>query len=371
MKRVLVVTGSLYNPIGGPYHSVKATALGFQKKGFEVKVLGTRDHKTQMRNVKTYLGALDNTEVIALRKLGPYNFHFSLDWRTYFYSVKESDFISVQGVWMLNCIIVGLIARLLRKPYYVAVRGEFNSPENLKAWDKRFIKPLVKVFFKGANYLQVLNDREIKALRRFGYQGRILKIPNGIELQFVAPISKRKKQILYLGRLHKTKGLDELVQAWNSLNDLKSWELIIAGDGQSGYKQEFLKSISNNPSINYVGSVQGELKGELFSQASWFILPSYREGMPMAVLEALSYGTPVLITEACNLEVVYRYGAGIKIRSELEDIRKVLRLVSNIPANLQEEYMLNAQRLAKERFNWSRVIDELVLALNFDLESDQ
>ena len=357
MNQVLFITGSLFNPVGGPYHSVRATALAFQKQGFKVSIIGTKDEPQQDSSAATYIKH-PGIKVTALRKYGPYNMHFSFNFLSYWKAVKAADYISLQGVWMLNCLLVALFATVLRKPFYFAIRGEFNDPESLGSVDKRLIKPIVKILFNKADFIQVLNPREVNPLNAYGVKVAIKIIPNGIESPNGLGQVLRKKSVLYIGRIHPMKGLHELIDAWSKA-ELKGWSLIIAGDGEEAHKEEILKKASLQKSIEYVGPVRGAFKEDLLRESMWFALPSFMEGMPMAVLEAMSYGLPVLISEECNLPLVFTSDAGIKVDPDTESIYRGLKTIESLDSDIYNKFTLRAKKLVEEHFKWENAVNQL------------
>jgi len=106
--------------------------------------------------------------------------------------------------------------------------------------------------------------------------------------------------ILFLARLEKEKGIFELIQAFKLLKlKYPNILLIIAGKGNVAESVKNLISIEKD--IQMVGYVMGHKKAELFKQSSLYVLPSYSEGMPNSVLEAMAFGLPVICTKVGGL----------------------------------------------------------------------
>lgn len=348
----------MFNPVGGPYHSVKATAMAFHREGNEVSILGTKDHPSQDSSALEFVG-VPEIKIRALRKWGPYNFHFSTTFGTYWRAVKEVDCVSLQGVWMLNCLIVAFFALLQNKPYYFAIRGEFNDPGSLSSLDKKIIKPIISYLFNRSNFLQVLNPREEDALRLYGVRVPIKVIPNGIDIPELEVGIKKEKIVLFIGRIHPMKGLSELIQAWNSVG-LPGWKLVIAGDGEEGHKKEILGKAVGNESIEFIGRIMGESKVSLLRKSMWFVLPSYMEGMPMAVLEAMSYKLPVMITDECNLPMVFTANAGLKVNTTVESIVTELKYIESMDSEYYHTFANQAKKLVEDNFKWENVVVQVL-----------
>ena len=78
--------------------------------GYYVSIIGTKDTKNQDDDVKTYVdrNKYKNCSVLAIRKHGPYNFHFTFVWLKYWNAVKKANYISIQSVWQFNCLLVAI-----------------------------------------------------------------------------------------------------------------------------------------------------------------------------------------------------------------------------------------------------------------------
>ena len=112
------------------------------------------------------------------------------------------------------------------------------------------------------------------------------------------------RYILAVSRIEPEKGLDILVDAFNRIET--DQKLVIAGytHYKTDYNTQLQKKIKNNSRIILSGFVTGEPLAQLYSHAGLFVLPSYHEGLPIALLEAMSYGLSVLVSDIpANLEV--------------------------------------------------------------------
>lgn len=137
---------------------------------------------------------------------------------------------------------------------------------------------------------------------------------------------------LFLARLHKKKGLIPLLRSWkrSSLNNNPAFRLIIAGpdDGLLGWLKNQLPGTSN---VSYIGPVFGEEKNQLLQQAHFFVLPSFSEGFPTSVVEAMQYGLIPIISEGCNFPEAFEQELAIKVLPEETHIKEILEhLTTNL-----------------------------------------
>ncbi len=138
-------------------------------------------------------------------------------------------------------------------------------------------------------------------------------IPNGVTLPEKIPSGhallqyglKADQYILAVGRFVPEKGFHDLCDAFKQVDT--DWKLVIAGeaDHESEYSRSLIKNAKEDPRIVLTGRIGGEVLSEIYSNAGLFILPSYHEGLPITILEAMSYDLPVLSSNIpANRELV-------------------------------------------------------------------
>jgi glycosyltransferase involved in cell wall biosynthesis len=164
--------------------------------------------------------------------------------------------------------------------------------------------------------------------------------------------------ILFLGRVHPKKGLDVLLPTFDLLaRSFPDVTLVIAGSVDADYAARFdalLAQTSARAHVRLVGNVSGATKAALLRGASVFALTSYSEGLPVAVLEALAAGVPVVLTPGCNLPEVAAAHAGLEVKAAPDEAARALARVLGDPA-LRATLAANALRLARESFSWDAV----------------
>jgi glycosyltransferase involved in cell wall biosynthesis len=140
---------------------------------------------------------------------------------------------------------------------------------------------------------------------------------------------KRPKRLLFLSRIHAKKGLDLLVPAWGKLTrEFPDWELLIVGPDEGGYQATVEKMMADcgcSETCWIHPAVSGAEKHALLRTADLFVLPSYSEGFPMAVLEAAAHRIPVVQTDECNFPELAAAGGAWECRPELESVENTLR----------------------------------------------
>ena len=233
-----------------------------------------------------------------------------------------------------------------------------------------------------ATCFHALCREEHDAIRSLGFKNPIAIIPNGIGLPAATQQmkterlsnstseKKSRKRLLFLGRIHQKKGLDNLLQAWGKLNPV-DWELVIAGETKDAVYMKQLRDKTNelniSETVSFVGGQYGAAKHTVLMNSDAFILPSFSEGLPMSVLEAWSWRLPVLMTPFCNLAEGYVHNAAIQIETTPESISAGIKKIISMPENERLEMGQHGFDLVKDKFSWSQVANSMTHLYNWVL----
>ncbi len=204
-----------------------------------------------------------------------------------------------------------------------------------KKWKKKIYFHLVeKRLSKTADAIRAVGSPEFNNLK--SHYSNLTLIPNGIynlEYTNVKKQDDKTTHFLFMARLHHKKGILPLIKAWaiSPLQNNKQYELTIAGP-DDGEKELMLSTIERNhiTNIKYVGAVYNKQKEALLQQSHFYILPSFSEGFPTSVLEAMQYGLIPIITEGCNFPEVIEQNLAIPITTQEDSITEGLIKASQI-----------------------------------------
>lgn len=162
--------------------------------------------------------------------------------------------------------------------------------------------------------------------------------------------------ILFLGRMVPEKGIEYLIKAYKGLEKVK--KLVIAGGSSDtdAFVNSMKELAGDDPNVIFTGFVEGQLKEELYSNAYVYVLPSDVEGMPLSLLEALSYGNCCLVSDIDECaEVVEDHGVTFR-HSNVENLRKKLADLIVSPDKVQK-YKVEAAEFVHEKYKWSECAD--------------
>lgn len=187
-------------------------------------------------------------------------------------------------------------------------------------------------------------------------------IPNGVDRPEQKPAALIREDfgldggdyILYLGRIVPEKGLTYLINAFKNVKTDK--KLVIAGGASDTavFFEELKALAADDPRIQFVGFVQGQALEELYSNAYVYVLPSDLEGMPLSLLEAMSYGNCCLTSDIPECTQVTRDHGVTFRKSDTEDLREKLQMLCDRP-ELVEQYKKDAADYICAQYSWEQV----------------
>jgi glycosyltransferase involved in cell wall biosynthesis len=165
--------------------------------------------------------------------------------------------------------------------------------------------------------------------------------------------------VLFLGRLFPKKGLDLLIPAFARIaTEQPGAVLLIAGhDAGTGYRQVvegLIQRFGVGHNVRLLGELRSPRKFEVLRAADVFVLPSYSEGLPVAVLEAMACARPVVVTPGCNLPDVSAAQAGWTADATVDGVLDGLR-AALASKNERLRRGGNGRRLVTEKYTWDRI----------------
>lgn len=158
-----------------------------------------------------------------------------------------------------------------------------------------------------------------------------------------------KKYIIAVGRFVEEKGFHDLINAFYELNQ-KEYKLVLVGDAdhKTRYSQE-LKKLALDKGIIMSGFIKGRELNQIFSHAALFVMPSYHEGLPIALLEAMSYNLDILVSDI---------PANIEVNLEVSDYfstANIPDLVDKLSEKLKGVQKRDFSTIIKEKYNWDKI----------------
>ncbi len=358
-------------PFGGVVRAVEGMSAALIRRGHQVTVLTTDAVSRTERYSGELVETIDGVRVIRVRNWIPAlrrsNLSTPIGMRRIAPSlIADADVIHLHEFRTAEALIVTPAAERRHKPVVMSPHGTLTldaGETGLKRiWD-RVLSPPVS---RRINAVIGLTEKETAEARelwtQFGTSSHFYTIPNGVnaaEFDSLNGAEAFRQQygiggaplILFMGRLHRRKGASLLVKAFLQAA-IPGAKLMIAGpdEGELAVITPML-----TPDVIVPGFLDAAARRAALAAADVFVLPALGgEGLPMAVLEALAAGVPVMISPACGLPIVERSQAGVITAAEPDAIAAALR---DLVADPSRRALMrdNARRLARDQFSWDTV----------------
>jgi glycosyltransferase involved in cell wall biosynthesis len=283
------------------------------------------------------------------------------------------------GIWTAMSLVTNLWRDQTNLPTIIAPHGSLD-PWALKRSNLK--KQIALSLYERKNLartscLHALSHREADGFRQYGLQNPIAVISNGIATSWMIckgdgkafrqrhAIPETARLMLFLGRITPIKGLLMLVQALSEIKwRLGDWMLCIAGVDEFSHQAEVdatVRQLSLTQYVKFVGPQFDQEKRDAFAAAEMFVLPSYSEGAPVAILEALGADLPVLTTHASPWEDLLTHRCGWWCDISVNAITESLQEAINQPRSVLMEMGQRGKVLARDQYAWSQIAQQTIL----------
>ena len=221
--------------------------------------------------------------------------------------------------------------------------------------------------FESSERVIVLGEYGRRFVRSIAPKASIEVIHNAVAIpNQIAVWNTQEVQLLYLGILIPRKGVRDLIDAMHILKERepenpRNIRLVIGGTGdEMAALQEQCRLLHLEKCIDFVGWVDGEIKKKLLQSSQCLILPSYNEGLPVAVLEALSYGVPVVSTDVGSICDAVRDGIDGHLIKPHEP-EQIADAIADVIENKERwsEYSRQARKIAEQVFNETEFFEKV------------
>lgn len=356
MKQIKILfSGSLNVKTGGPAMSTSLAMLGLKEQGDEVRIfMNKKDEGCKLRT----------EEIPIIWSRVPYSEKTGYPWGIFKNNpfIEECDIIHPQGVWDYNVRAASRLAKKANKPYVISLRGMLY-PQALKksAFKKKlFMSMFTSKVLSNAACIHATCEDEMIFYRNLGFNNPVAVIPNPIDISkkyetFNKTFNKEKFVIGYLGRIHKRKNVEALIEAVSTLiKKYNNIELVIIGSGDDVYENE-LKSLAKNlnvyDNVKFCGFLTGEEKEKTLNSLSLLVMPSEFENFGNVILEGLVRQIPCIATKGSPWKVLEEHNCGWWVDYDQENITRAIEEAVNKTNEQLEEMGRNGFELVKSTYS--------------------
>lgn len=363
--KILIFTYSISRKAGGVFEAVRDLFKNSSFKNIDCRIISYIDE---------YANADKNKwGNIPIRLFKPAFFLYSNKAKKCLLN-EDTDILHMEALWRSPHLwMANWKKKYNNKPLICSPHGMLD-PYIIKSQGK--IKNIISILFfrKGLEVVDcyhALCYKEMQDIRAVGLKQPIAIIPNGINIpeQSVEYLRKdNKKHLLYLGRLHRKKGVDLLLNAISNIyksnpDILSDWHIDLVGWDHENCETELKKIVKINNLENLVtfhGGLFGEEKSRMYATSDAYILPSHGEGLPMSILEAWSWKLPVVMTPHCNIPEGFEANAAIKIDDNISSVEEGLMTLFTMEERQRKEMGEKGYKLVLENFTWDSSAKKMI-----------
>jgi len=375
--QIAYIFPSVLNVADGITHAAHQISCELAKRGHEVVIyasnaldLQSSERISKVRSVTTING------------ISVYYFPYVLKLGTFIVTpsiipllrknLSKFDVIHVHSCMSFQGFLTSIFAKRNRVPYILQAHGSVPKSQQhiLKSiYDRLFSFRMLR----NASKVIALSQTEAQQYKDIGVpEEKIAIIPNGINMSEYNDLPRKgsfkkkfsinddEKIVLYLGRIHRIKGIDILIEAFaDVIEKLRDVKLVVVGpdDGYLDEVERLIKALQIENNVLMLGPLYGKDKLKAYIDADVYVLPSRYETFPMSVLEAVACGSPVILTENCGVAGYFRDKVGLVVKPDSKHLGEAL-LEMLLNRERQEIFRENCKTVI-EKFNISQTVSIL------------
>ena len=361
---ILILTYSVTRSAGGVFDAVRDLFINSAFKEHRLKIFSFLDENLD-KDKPSWKG-------IPMRLFKPMPMLYSTMMKKTL--MKESpDILHMEALWRYPQLLMTAWKKHNKAPIVCSPHGMLD-PYIIR--NQGTLKRLVSNMFfqrslEAVDCYHALCQKEYEDIRAYGLKQPVAIIPNGINMpdpNLKFEKTDNKKHLLYLGRLHKKKGVDLLIKAVADIKNenaalLDNWQIDLVGWDHENCKAELEKIVSENhleDMVVFHGGLFGKDKQRMYATADGYILPSHGEGLPMTVLEAWSWKLPVIMTPECHLPEGYDAEAAIRINDNVVSVKEGLMKFFGMDDEERKAIGQRGYDLVSEKFTWDASAKKMI-----------
>lgn len=379
--KILQISNSFYPCLdaGGVVRVVYEISKELVNRGNEVTVYTTDGCTKRLKVEKNIPVDLDGIKVyyfsnlsnILKNKLKLFTPYYLL--RIIKKDIFNHDIIHIHEHRTLFAVIMCHYAKKYNIPYIVQAHGSV-LPHSQKIFMKKiFDKIWGYNILRDASKVVALNLTELEQYKLMGVShDKIEIIPNGINTREYQNhqekgtfkekhgINSNEKIILYLGRLHKNKGIEMLIKAFsNVIKEFKNVKLVIVGpdDGFLNYLKKLSETLNLKDKVQFVGPLYDDNKNEVYIDADVFVTPNY-SGFPITFLEASIHGVPIVATNRGDRLDWIENKVGFIVEFDEDQLSNAI-LTILLNEDMKNKFSANGNYLARTLFDWQVITKDI------------
>jgi len=350
------------------------------KEGHEVTVFTTDGFKSRLKIIKNKPVDVDGINTYYFRNLSNYLTKRNIVIPYYLpfiarRKIQDFDVIHIHEHRTLLAVIVHYYSKKYNIPYVLQAHGTLPNTIGKQNQKKIFDVLWGNEILKDASKLISVSNTEVDQYLQMNVPiEKMVVIPNGIDIDSLSSLPEKgsfrdryhinqKHMILYLGRLHKIKGIDFLLRSFGELvKDIDDSVLILAGPDDS-YKdkaKEQIHELGLEKKVIFTGYMGPVDKISAYLDADILVYPSSFEIFGLVPFEAIMSGTPVIVTDDCGCsEFIKRASCGYLVKyGDVTDFKCKMRLMLENP-EIGSKFVENGQKYITNNLTWPLICKKI------------
>lgn len=365
--KILHITAS-YKPAfvyGGPIYATAELCEASVRAGHQVSVITTTANgETELQVVPGKVYNLQGVDVQYYRRLTKDHTHFSPSlFLKVWHTCKKYDVVHIHSWWNLVSVISLFICRLRHVQPVLTIRGTMSLhtfANNHNRGKQLFHRYIGKRLLASA-ILHVTSEKEAQECRSAIPEAVIKVIPNLLPLPVKSSMNGKiphsHLRLLFVGRIHPVKNLELLLDTLQETGNEYAWKLSIMGGGEEGYVNHLKEKYTDLKDLEWLGEMNGQAKFAKYAEADVLVLLSHTENFGNVILEALSCGTAVIVSNYVGLGAYIRqHQFGWVVESNKESLAAIFKELSN-EKEVLDRIRLQAPSRIEQDFNSDNLVN--------------
>ncbi len=356
MNKHIVHIVSYFPPhIGGTETVAKELAEGLYTKGYSVEVITTDIGIKESEKIKSGLPVSYLRSIQLAHTPIPFLLFLKL------LKLPKNSLIHLHLAQAFIPEIVAIASLILRIPYITHIHLDVAPSGKLGFLLEPYKKFILKrVIQHSKKVICLTQSQKIFIASKYSIDPRkISVIPNGIQNTFFIEAKhqlEKAKKLLFVGRLSIQKNIPLLIEALSLIHEPIQMDIVGTGE-----EENHIKNLINHYKLKNVylhGKKTGDSLLSFYKNADVFILPSKQEGFPVALLEAMSAGLPIIATSNDGTEaLIHNNGVIVKPPTPQNFANTILKIIQN--KEIRTKYSFESKRIAS-KFLWPNVINKFI-----------
>jgi glycosyltransferase involved in cell wall biosynthesis len=277
--------------------------------------------------------------------------------------IRWANVVHLTSVYSASTIPTMLLCRLLHKPLVWSTRGALQRwGQDRRTRIKAAWEVICNALCEPHRVLLHTTSRQeaVDSAARIP-RARVAEIPNGIDLPNLNGDRHARNpaelSILYLGRLHPIKGIENLLAAMAKLK--QPARLAICGTGEVAYQdrlRSMVQDLGLNNSVKFQGRVDGVVKDGCFNEADVCVVPSYQENFCLVVAESLAHRVPVIASTGTPWQRVEEIGCGLWIENQPDELAAAIDRAATMPL---AEMGQRGRAWMQREYSWATIAQQM------------